>query len=79
MVLPQSLAKLSTLIVEKLETGQAKLTRLNTEVFWNLYDEFLAVEKRLRMTMKSWPCLVRPIPHVNGCRPSQGLGHCVVV
>jgi transposase len=47
IVLPQSLAKFRTLIVEKLEAEQAKLTVLSTEVFWHLYDEFLAVEKRL--------------------------------
>jgi transposase len=47
IVLPQSLAKFRTLIVEKLEAEQAKLTVLSTEVFWHLYDEFLAVEQRL--------------------------------
>ena len=35
------------MIVDKLEADQAKLTVLSTEVFWHLYDEFLAVEKRL--------------------------------
>ena len=47
MVLPQSMAKFRALIVEKLEADQAKLTPLSMEVFWHLYDEFLAVEKRL--------------------------------
>jgi transposase len=47
MVLPQSLAACRALIVEKLEADQATLTMLSTEVFWHLYDEFLAVEKRL--------------------------------
>jgi transposase len=47
IVLPQSLAKFRALIVDQLEADQAKLTVLSTEVFWHLYDEFLAVEKRL--------------------------------
>lgn len=46
-VLPQSITKFRALIVDKLEADQAKLTALSTEVFWHLYDEFLAVEKRL--------------------------------
>jgi transposase len=47
IVLPQSIAKFRALIVEKLEADQAKFTALSTEVFWHLYDEFLAVEQRL--------------------------------
>jgi transposase len=47
MVLPQRIAKFRALIVEKLTEEKAKLTTLSTEVFWHLYDEFLAVEKRL--------------------------------
>jgi transposase len=47
IVLPQSVAKFRALIVEKLEDEQAKLTVLSMEVFWHLYDEFLALEKRL--------------------------------
>src|SRR5918992_4805246 len=47
MVLPQSLAKFRALIVDRLEADQAQLTALSTEVFWHLYDEFRAVEKRL--------------------------------
>ena len=47
IVLPQSLAKVRALIVDKLEADQAKLTALSTEVFWQLDDQCLAVEKRL--------------------------------
>jgi transposase len=47
IVLPHSIAKFRALIVDKLEADQAQLTVLSTEVFWHLYDEFLAVEKRL--------------------------------
>jgi transposase len=47
IVLPQSLAKFRALIVDRLEADQAKLTALSPAVVWHLYDEFLAVEKRL--------------------------------
>jgi transposase len=47
IVLPQSIAKFRALIMDKLEDDQAKLTALSTEVFRHLYDEFLALEKRL--------------------------------
>src|SRR5688572_24710912 len=47
MVLPQSIATCRALIVEKLEDNQAKLTALSTEVFPRLYEEFLALDKRL--------------------------------
>ena len=44
IVLPQSLAKFRALIVTKLQNEQVKLTTLSTELFWHLYDEFLAGE-----------------------------------
>ena len=47
IILPQSLAKFRALIVDKLHEEQAKLTTLSAEVFWHLYDEFRALEKRL--------------------------------
>jgi transposase len=47
MGLPQSIAKFRAMIVEKLEDNQANLTALGTEVFQHLYEECLALEKRL--------------------------------
>jgi transposase len=47
IILPQGITKFRALVVSKLEDEQAKLTELSTEVFWQLYDEFLALEKRL--------------------------------
>ena len=47
IVWPQSIAKFRAMIVEKLDDHQAKLTALGTEVFQHLYEEFLALEKRL--------------------------------
>jgi transposase len=47
MVLPQSITKFRPLMVSKLQNEQAKLTALSTEVFWQLYEAFLNLEKRL--------------------------------
>jgi transposase len=47
IVLPQGITKFRTSVVRQLEGEQAKLTPLSTEVFWQLYDEFLALEKRV--------------------------------
>jgi len=45
IVLPQGMSKFRTWVVRQLEAVQAKLTPLSTEIFWPLYDEFLALEK----------------------------------
>jgi transposase len=47
IVLPQGLTKFRTAIARQLEDAQAQLTSLSTEVFWHLYEEFLALEKRV--------------------------------
>ena len=47
IVLPQSIAKFRASIVDKLKEEQAKLTPLSTEMFWHLYEEFVALEKRV--------------------------------
>lgn len=47
MVLPQGSTKFRALIVDKRQQEQAKLNTLSSELFWPLYDEFRALEKRL--------------------------------
>jgi len=47
IVLPQGMTKFRTSIVRQLEDAQTQLTPLSTEIFWQLYDAFLALEKRL--------------------------------
>jgi transposase len=44
IILPHGISKFRTLIVQKLQEEQRKLKALSTEVFWRLYDEFLALE-----------------------------------
>ena len=76
MVLPQGITKFRTSVVRQIEAEQAKLTPLNTEVFWHLYEECLALEQRVasdhETAARRWPERIR---YVNGCRPFQGLGH----
>jgi transposase len=47
IILPQSLTKFRALIVDKLQEEEAKLTTMSAELFWQLYDEFRALEKRI--------------------------------
>jgi transposase len=56
MVLPQGMSKFRTAVVHALEDPQAQLTPLSTEMFRHLYDEFLALEKRVAYyeTITKW-------------------------
>ena len=74
IVLPQSLAKFRALIVDKLEADQAKLTALSTEVFWHLYDEFLAVEKRLAYYDEKLAAIGQAHPECQRLQTIPGIG-----
>ena len=74
IVLPQSLAKFRALIVDKLEADQAKLTVLSTEVFWHLYDEFLAVEKRLAYDDEKLAAIGQAHPACQRLQTIPGIG-----
>jgi transposase len=74
MVLPQSLAKFRALIVDRLEADQAKLTALSTEVFRHLYDEFLAVEKRLAYDDEKLAAIGRAHPECQRLQTIPGIG-----
>jgi transposase len=74
IVLPQSIAKFRALIVDKLETDQAKLTALSTEVFWHLYDEFLAVEKRLAYYDEKLAAIGQAHPECQRLQTIPGIG-----
>jgi transposase len=47
IVLPHGTTRFRTSIVRQIEDEQAKLTPLSTEVFWHLYEEFLALGQRV--------------------------------
>jgi transposase len=74
IILPQSLAKFRALIVEKLEDEQAKLTALGTEVFWHLYEEFLAVEKRLAYDDEKLAAIGQAHPECQRLQTIPGIG-----
>jgi transposase len=74
IVLPQSIAKFRALIVEKLEADQAKLTALSTEVFWHLYDEFLALEKRLAYDDEKLTAMGQAHPECQRLQTIPGIG-----
>jgi transposase len=74
IVLPQSMAKFRALIVDKLEADQAKLTALSTEVFWHLYDEFLAVEQRLAYDNEQLAAIGQAHPACQRLQTIPGIG-----
>jgi transposase len=74
IVLPQSIAKFRALIVDKLEADQAKLTVLSTELFWHLYDEFLAVEKRLAYYDEKLAAIGQAHPECQRLQTIPGIG-----
>ncbi|MGH8067917.1 MAG: IS110 family transposase [Candidatus Entotheonellia bacterium] len=62
IILPQGMTKFRTLVVRKLQKEQCKLTALSTEVFWQLYDEFLVLETRLAYDDKKLAAIGRAHP-----------------
>jgi transposase len=74
MVLPQSIAKFRALIVEKLEDHQAKLTALSMEVFQHLYEEFLALEKRLEYDDEQLTAIGQAHPECQRLQTIPGIG-----
>jgi transposase len=74
IVLPQSLTKFRALIVSTLQNEQAKLTALSTEVFWQLYDEFLSLEKRLAYYDEKLAAIGRAHPECQRLQTIPGIG-----
>ena len=62
MVLPQGITKVRPLIASKLQTEQATLTALSTEVFWQRDDECLSLEKRLASDDEQLAAIARAHP-----------------
>jgi transposase len=74
IILPQRLTKFRALIVEKLEADQAKLTALSTEVFRHLYEEFLALEKRLAYYNEKLTAIGQAHPECQRLQTIPGIG-----
>jgi transposase len=74
MVLPHSIAKFRALLVEKLEADQAKLTALSAEVFWHLYEEFLALENRVAYDDETLTAIGQAHPECQRRQTIPGIG-----
>jgi transposase len=74
MVLPQGITKFLPLIVSKLQNEQAKLTALSTEVFCQLYDEFLSLEKRIAYSDEKLAAMGQAHPECQGLQTIPGIG-----
>jgi transposase len=74
IILPQGLTKFRALIVDKLHAEQAKLTTLSAEVFWHLYDEFRALEKRLEYDDEQLAAIGRAHPECQRLQTIPGIG-----
>jgi transposase len=74
IVLPQSISKFRTSVARQLEDEQAKLTPLSTEMFWQLYDEFLALEKRGAYDDEKLQAIARAHPVCQRVQTIPGIG-----
>jgi transposase len=74
IILPQGMTKFRTSIVHKLKEEQRKLTALSTEVFWRLYDEFLALETRLAYYDEKLTAIGRAHPECQRLQTIPGIG-----
>ena len=74
IVLPQSSAKFRASIVDKLKEEQAKLTPLSTEMFWHLYEEFVALEKRVASYDEKLPAIGQAHPAWQRLQTIPGIG-----
>jgi transposase len=74
IILPQGITKFRTLVVKKLEAEQAKLTPFSIEMFWQLYEEFLALEKRLVSYDEKLTSIGQAHPECQRLQTIPGLG-----
>ncbi len=74
IVLPQGMRKFRTSVVRQLESEQAKLTPLSTEVFWHLYEEFLALEQRVAYYHEKLTAMARSHPVCQRVQAIPGIG-----
>jgi len=74
IVLPQGMSKFRAAIVHELEDTQAKLTPLSAEMFGHLYDEFLALEKRMAYDNEKLNAMGRAHPMCQRLQAIPGIG-----
>ena len=74
IVLPQGITKFRALLTDKLQQEQAKLTALSAELFWQLYDEFQVLEKRLVSYNEQLAALGQAHPECQRLHTIPGIG-----
>jgi transposase len=74
IVLPPGMSKFRTAVVHALEDTQAKLTPLSTEMFRQLYDEFLALEKRVAYYNEKLNAMGQAHPMCQRLQAISGIG-----
>src|SRR5262252_488110 len=74
IVIPKGVAKFRQAVVGKLESEQDKLTPLSQELFWQLVDEFAALEKQLAYYQEKLEALATMHPECQRLRTIPGIG-----
>jgi transposase len=74
IVLPQGMSTCRTAVVPALEDTQAQLTPLSREMFWHLYDEFLALEQRVAYDTEKLNALGQAHPICHRLQAIPGIG-----
>ena len=74
IILPQSITKFRALIVDQLHKEQAKLTTLSAAIFQHLYEEFLALEKRLAYDDEKLAAIGQAQPACQRLQTIPGIG-----
>ena len=74
IILPQGVTKFRASVVSKLEDEQAKLTVMSSEMFRQLYDEFLALEKRLESYDEKLAAIGQAHPECQRLQTIPGIG-----
>ena len=74
IILPQGITKFRRLIVQRLEADQAQLTPCSRELFWQLYEEFLALDKRLASDDEKLTAIGQAHPECQRLQTIPGIG-----
>lgn len=74
IVIPKGVTKFRQVVVDKLESEKDKLTALSQELFWQLVEEFVALEERLTSYQEKLESLAKTHPECQRLMTIPGLG-----
>src|SRR5262245_35756510 len=74
IVMPKGVSKFRQAVVEKLESEKDKLTALSQEMFWQLVEEFAALEKQLAYYQEKLDTLATAHPACQRLMTIPGIG-----